>query len=95
VAAPFVTAGVEADRRQPRPDVVGPPPVPRGEGAQIGVLHDVGRVGRVRGQPDGQGVQQVGVPQRRLQEILMIACRACHLVQLTILLNLGTRRRPR
>jgi hypothetical protein len=33
-------------------------------------LHDVGRVGRVRGQQQRQGVQQVGVAQRGPQEVL-------------------------
>jgi len=80
VAAPLVTAGVQADRRQPRPDVIGPSPLPGGDGAPIGLLHDAGRIGRVRGQPQGQGIPQAGLAQRRLQELFMIAWPASHLL---------------
>jgi hypothetical protein len=88
VAAPLIPPGVEADRGEPRPDVIGPPP-PGGEGAQVGVLHDVGRISRVRGQPQRQGLQQVGMRQRRRQELLMVACPAFHLPPLTTPLLLG------
>jgi hypothetical protein len=69
VPAQLVAAGVEADRSQPCPDVVGAAPAPGGVGAQVGVLHDVGRIRRVRREPGGQGMQQVGVAQRRLEEL--------------------------
>jgi hypothetical protein len=60
-----------------------------------GLLHDIGRVGRVRGQPQRQGMQQVGVAQRCPQEILAIIGPACHLLLLTTLLPVWTSQRPR